>query len=80
MRFAKFYSSSPVCSPARTTILTGRSVGSHKVTDNKEITRDELPEFVTFDQILLRNGYRGEYHGKYHSPYKLALDYTHPVR
>lgn len=79
-RFAKFYSSCPVCSPARTTILTGRSVGSHKVTDNKEITRGDLPEFLTFDQILLRAGYRGEYHGKYHSPYRMALDYTHPVR
>ncbi|HPA17779.1 MAG TPA: sulfatase-like hydrolase/transferase [Verrucomicrobiae bacterium] len=79
-RFTSFYSSCPVCSPARTTILTGRSVGSHKVTDNKEITRDDLPDLVTFDQILLRSGYSGEYHGKYHSPYKMALDYSHPVR
>lgn len=79
-RFANFYSSCPVCSPARTTILTGRSVGSHKVADNRDITRDDLPDFVTFDQILLRAGYRGEYHGKYHSPYKMALDYTYPVR
>jgi len=79
-RFANFYSSCPVCSPSRTTILTGRSVGTHKVTDNKEITRDDLPNFLTFDQILLRNGYHGEYHGKYHSPYKMALDYNWPVR
>jgi len=79
-RFTSFYSSCPVCSPSRTTILTGRSIGSHKVTDNKEITRDDLPDFVTFDQILLRNGYHGEYHGKYHSPYKMAFDYNWPVR
>jgi arylsulfatase A-like enzyme len=79
-RFAKFYSSCPVCSPARTTILTGRSIGTHKVSDNRDITRSDLPDFVTFDQILLRGGYRGEYHGKYHSPYKLALNYTYPVR
>jgi len=79
-QFSNFYSSCPVCSPARTTILTGRSISTHKVTDNKEITRKDLPDFVTFDQILLRNGYRGEYHGKYHSPYKMALDYNWPVR
>ena len=79
-RFASFYSSCPVCSPARTTILTGRSVGTHKITDNKDITRDDLPDLVTFDQILLRGGYHGEYHGKYHSPYKMALDYNQPVR
>ncbi len=80
VRFARFYSSCPVCSPARTTILTGRSVGTHKVTDNKEITRGDLPDLVTFDQVLLRHGYHGEYHGKYHSPYKMALDYNQPVR
>ena len=79
-RFTSFYSSCPVCSPARTTLLTGRSIGSHKVTDNKDITREDLPDFLTFDQILLRQGYRGEYHGKYHSPYRMALDYTWPVR
>jgi len=80
VRFTKFYSSCPVCSPARTTMLTGRSISSHRVTDNKEITRNDLPDFLSFDQILLRSGYRGEYHGKYHSPYKMALDYTAPVR
>ena len=81
VRFAKAYSSCPVCSPARTTILTGRSVSSHKIFENTEIKRDDvMPDFPSFDQLLLRNGYRGEYHGKYHSPYKLALDYSQPVR
>ena len=81
VRFAKAYSSCPVCSPARTTMLTGRSISSHKITDNDKIRDDDLmPNFQSFDQILLRQGYHGEYHGKYHSPYKLALDYSRPVR
>ena len=42
--------------------------------------RTDVPNFSTFDQILLRQGYRGEYHGKWHSPYQFALDYTRPVR
>jgi len=39
VRFTRFYSACPVCSPARTTILTGCSIGTHKVFDNKDITR-----------------------------------------
>ena len=78
-RFAKAYSACPVCVPARTTILTGHSPGSTKVTSNGDINREDVPNLLTFDQVLLRNGYKGEYHCKWHSPYKFALDYTEPV-
>jgi len=78
-RFARAYSSCPVCVPARTTILTGHSPGSTKVISNGDISREDGPNLLTFDQVLLRNGYKGEYHGKWHSPYKFALDYTEPV-
>jgi arylsulfatase A-like enzyme len=79
-RFVSFYSACPVCVPARTAILTGHSIESNHVTSNSDVDHLDDPPFVSFDQILLRSGYHGEYHGKYHSPYKLALDYTQPVR
>ena len=79
-RFASFYSSCPVCVTARTVILTGHSIESNHVLSNADAERTDAPPFPSFDQILLRSGYRGEYHGKFHSPYQLAMDYTQPVR
>jgi arylsulfatase A-like enzyme len=79
-RFANFYSSCPVCTPARTVIFTGHSIDSNRVRNNADAARTDVPPFPSFDQILLRHGYRGEYHGKFHSPYTLAIDYTQPVR
>lgn len=78
-RFTNFYSACPVCVPARTAILTGHSIESNHVVDNKDVDKTDAPPFPSFDQILLRSGYHGEYHGKYHSPYALALEYTQPV-
>ncbi len=80
-RFAKFYSSCPVCTPARTVILTGHALESNHVWSNANADTSDLPAaFLSFDQVLLRNGYKGEYYGKWHVPYQLALDYTRPVR
>ena len=78
-RFVNAYSSCPVCVPARTTILTGHTIESTKVASNGDVNRADVPNLLTFDQVLLRNGYKGEYHGKWHSPYRFALDYTLPV-
>jgi arylsulfatase A-like enzyme len=80
-RFTRFYSACPVCVPARTSILTGHSPEANLVMSNNDLDKPGAPPpFLSFDQILLRSGYKGEYHGKYHSPYTLALDYTAPVR
>jgi arylsulfatase A-like enzyme len=79
-RFTSFYSACPVCVPARTAIFTGHSIESNHVLDNKDVGLESEPPYRSFDQILLRHGYRGEYHGKFHSPYRLALDYTQPIR
>jgi arylsulfatase A-like enzyme len=78
-RFVNAYSSCPVCVPARTVILTGRTIESTRVRMNGDVSSADVPDILTFDQVLLRNGYQGEYHGKWHSPYKFALDYTRPV-
>jgi len=79
-RFTSFYSACPVCVPARTAIFTGHSIESNHVLNNNDVGLENEPSYLSFDQVLLRNGYQGEYHGKFHSPYKLALDYTQPVR
>jgi arylsulfatase A-like enzyme len=79
-RFANFYSACPVCVPARTAMFTGHSIESNHVLSNADAERSDVPPFPSFDQLLLRSGYRGEYHGKFHSPYQLAMDYTQPVR
>jgi arylsulfatase A-like enzyme len=78
-RFVNAYSSCPVCVPARTVILTGRGIETTRVRDNGDVNSEDVPNVLTFDQVLLRNGYQGEYHGKWHTPYKFALDYTRPV-
>jgi arylsulfatase A-like enzyme len=79
-RFTAFYSACPVCVPARTAMLTGHSIESNHVLGNNDARLENESPWPSFDQILLRNGYRGEYHGKFHSPYRLAMDYTQPVR
>ncbi|MGN6554790.1 MAG: sulfatase-like hydrolase/transferase [Verrucomicrobiota bacterium] len=79
-RFSRFYSACPVCTPARTVILTGHSIESNHVLSNNDAEKTNAASFPTFDQILLRHGYRGEYHGKFHSPYQYALGYSQPVR
>ncbi len=80
-RFTKFYSSCPVCVPARTVILTGHALESNHVWSNANVDTAEFPaDLFSFDQFLLRAGYHGEYYGKWHAPYRLTADYTRPVR
>jgi len=54
-----------VCVPVRTVILMGHSIESNHPLDNRDEKRTDAPPFPSFDQTLLRNGYRGEYPGKY---------------
>ena len=78
-RFVNAYSSCPVCVPARTVILTGRTIETTQVRVNGDVNSGDVPRMLTFDQVLLQHGYHGEYHGKWHSPYPFALDYSRPV-
>jgi arylsulfatase A-like enzyme len=79
-RFSRFYSSCPVCVPARSCILTGHDIEANQVRSNGDADLEDQPPFPSFDQVLMQNGYVGEYHGKFHSPYRLALGYSRPVR
>jgi len=80
VQFLNAYTSCPVSVPARTSILTGRTIFNTKVLGNNDIENDDIPHFPTFDQILSDNGYRTEYYGKWHSPYQFASKYNNAVR
>src|SRR5258708_22786418 len=43
-RFTRMYSSCPVCVPARTVMLTGRSCETNRIITNEEINRTDLPD------------------------------------
>ncbi|MDR2757029.1 MAG: sulfatase-like hydrolase/transferase, partial [Planctomycetaceae bacterium] len=76
VRFTSAYTQCPVCTPARTSILTGRSIYSTGVDRNTLAKRSstDLPTWnqISFDGVLNKNGYFSEYHGKWHSPISLA--------
>lgn len=74
-RFAKAYSQCPSCSPARATLLSGRSIYIHGITNNRVVDQANAQEpaanifpMKTFDEILCAQGYRSEYVGKWHVP------------
>ncbi len=69
----------PVCIPARTSILTGKSMHGTTVTANAAATDTQLDCGPSFDNLLASRGYHTEYYGKYHSPYKMALPYKNKV-
>ncbi|MDR2706095.1 MAG: sulfatase-like hydrolase/transferase [Planctomycetaceae bacterium] len=76
VRFTSAYTPCPVCTPARTSILTGRSIYSTGI-DRNILTKqspENLPIWnqISFDDILNKKGYFSEYHGKWHSPISLA--------
>jgi len=78
--FSNAYSACPVSVPARTAILTGRTIFNNKVLGNSDSESDSVPKFQTFDMVLSSNGYHTEYYGKYHSPYQFARLYNNVVK
>ncbi len=58
-----FYATTPVCSPSRSSFLTG------KYPQNTPVVTNDIPlstEMVTFAEILNRHGYATGYAGKWH--------------
>ncbi len=67
----------PVCVPARTSILTGRLTETTTIRDNPDAKTGEC-YYPTFDEILVKRGYRSEYYGKFHGPEHMARVYMNP--
>ena len=63
LRFDRFYSAAPVCSPTRASVLTGRHPNRSGVFSPNHATR---PEEITVAQILQDAGYRTGQFGKWH--------------
>ena len=79
--FKNAYTPSAVCTPARSSILTGHSVentGMHH--NNKAYFHKEegLMLMPTFDEILTEAGYHAEYYGKWHTQTSHAQIYKNP--
>lgn len=73
VRFTDFYCTSPVCSPSRASLLTGKMPSSHGVQDwirggngHNGPAIDYLAEHRAYPEILAENGYTCGISGKWH--------------
>ena len=77
--FRNAMSACPVCVPARTTILTGKTCASTHVVGNASARDLEHDPGPSFDNLLNDRGYKSQYYGKWHAPYKMARTYDNKV-
>jgi arylsulfatase A-like enzyme len=81
VRFDRAYSVCPLCTPARSSMMTGVYPSRHGLVRNTEVRRaDNLTDFRSgqplYSHSLSRAGYRNAYVGKWHCGHeRLPIDY-----
>ncbi|MBD3174032.1 MAG: sulfatase-like hydrolase/transferase [Armatimonadia bacterium] len=79
VRFANCYTQCAVCGPARSSLMTGRTVENTGVRTNMDAYEADRIPMATYDEILSDRGYATEYYGKWHAPLGRALKYDNAV-
>jgi len=77
VNFSNAVTPTAVCAPARTSILTGRLNEITTIRGNNDVVTNDC-YYPTFDEILVKRGYKAEYYGKFHSPEHMAHVYSNP--
>ncbi len=65
VRFTRSYCTSPICTPARGSLVTGRMPHEHGAEYNDRPLRDEIP---TMGEVFRAAGYETTWSGKWHLP------------